>query len=77
MLYPPTRTCVSIRFSSNTAGVALTILRGLGDKPLTDELADDFIKWMADLVEKSIENDDNMKEVSVYLKEEQHDTFVG
>ena len=62
-----TRTCVLIHFSSNTAGVALTILRGLDDEPLTDELAGDFIKWMADIAENSIENDDHMKGVSVYL----------
>lgn len=54
-------------FSSNTTEVALTILQGLDDKPLTDEQADDFIKWMADLAKTSIENDDRMKEVSVYL----------
>ena len=65
MLNPPTRTRVLIHFSSNTAEVALTILQGLDDKPLTDKLADDFFKWMADLAENSIENDDHMKEVSI------------
>lgn len=55
-----------IHFSSLTAEVALTVLRGLDDKPLTDGLAADFIKWMADISENSIENDDRMKEVSLY-----------
>ena len=67
VLYPPTRTRVLIHFSSNTADAALTILQGLDDKPLTDKLADDFIKWMADLAENSIENDDHMKGVSICL----------
>ena len=49
------------------ADVALTILRGLDNKPLTDELADDFIQWMAALVESFIENDDHMTEVSIYF----------
>lgn len=61
VLYSPTH------FSSLTAEVALTVLRGLDDKPLTDGLAADFIKWMADIAENSIENDDHMKEVSFYL----------
>lgn len=56
-----------VHFSSNAAEVALTILQGLDDKPLTDKLADDFIKWMADLAENSIKNDDHMKEVSICL----------
>lgn len=63
----PQETCVLIHPRSKTAKVALTILRGLDDKPLTDKLAEEFIQWMADLAESSIKNDDHMKEVSVYL----------
>lgn len=55
--------CVLIHFSSTTGQAALTILQGLNDKPVSDNLADDFIKWLADLAEDTIDNDDNMKEV--------------
>ena len=41
----------------------MTILHGLEDKPLPDDLAGDFLKWIADLAEDSIENDDGLKEV--------------
>ena len=43
----------------------MTILHGLEDKPLPDDLAGDFLKWIADLAEDSIENDDGLKEVRV------------
>ena len=49
-----------------TAQAALTILQGLADNPVSDNLADNFIKWLADLSEDTIDTDDNMKEVRVY-----------
>ncbi len=52
-------------FSSTTGQAALTILEGLDDNPIPDNLADNFIKWLADLSEDTIDNDDNMKEVGV------------
>ncbi|XP_078368615.1 uncharacterized protein LOC144652478 isoform X3 [Oculina patagonica] len=48
--------------SSTTGQAALTILEGLDDNPIPDNLADNFIKWLADLSEDTIDNDDNMKE---------------
>lgn len=44
----------------------MTILQGLADNAVSDNLADNFIKWLADLSEDTIDTDDNMKEVRVY-----------
>ena len=53
-------------FSSNMAGAAVKILDGLGDNPLNDNQAGDFLTWVGDLAGDSFDdNDEAFKDVSV------------
>ena len=48
------------------AGAAVKILGGLGDNPISDDQAGDFLKWMGDLSGDSFDdNDEDFKDVSV------------
>ena len=49
------------------AQAAVTILKGFEDTPLTNDKAEDLMKWMGDLAGESIENDTSLKEVSVFF----------
>lgn len=53
-------------FSSTMAQAAETIIEGLGDNPLNDDQAGDFLKWIGDLAGDSFEdNDESFKDVCV------------
>ena len=60
--------CGSFHFSSGMAQATVKILKGFEDTPLTNDKAEDLMEWMDDLVGESLENDTNLKEVSVSFR---------